>query len=834
MTASPRSRTLHALALALVATTAAACSSSSGGGSGATPAAAPVIASFAATPPSIMAGASSTLGWSVTGATSLSVVPGVGSVSGTGTTVSPLATTTYTLTATGPGGNSTAAVTVTVNAAPVVPVSSVTVALPVDDLQAGRTAQASAVVRDAGGTVLSGRTVTWASTNGAAAAVDGSGLVSALAVGGTTISASCEGVTGTSALTVSDQAQAVLTTAGGTLASGAGLVVDVPQGAIDLSSQVGLASNLAATPSDAVTPLYEFQPAGTIFARPLTVTIPLPPGATTGSVYWSRLDGSGFDVLGGTIADGSITVETPHFSSMYVGPVATSRTLSGVAMTTFISASSRESLPTDLSARVPRALVLSDAGAVTWSASATLGSGKAAGTFSIPDVPVGEYVLQVPMPSGGGFPKGLFVVSQSSSPDLGLLYPGLPASVVPPDLGTVLSLAMRNLAPWQAGDYLEFVSSESNVWEFNLERFAATPPAAGDTATTVDFDLSMASATRALDGSMIRPTLVQGSLGHRAYVAHVGGSTSADGVPYLSIKRAAALPTFDAVQGATLRFDLSLADVAQARSTHMDVPFSQWKAAIVQDGNPSQSLRAGDPTSCRIQPNPNGLAMILAQAGQKKDGMYMSNADLLWVPDVEGADLLTGTMTYPDPEAVGLEGTWAEIANVRWYAWICPTLPSTVGLYNISGFRSGVQWTTSREVLESGPAHLPLSQPRDFAVNGASAFVDGSGVGLNPRISWSAPRIGTPAYYALTIVRIFRANLDGQWWTVTSSVAKIVTPHTSIVVPEGILDANRSYVFQLDAVAGTSNRSMASLLNAPFKDTIDRATATTTSAVFSP
>jgi hypothetical protein len=81
----------------------------------------PVISSFTASPSSITAGGSSTLSWSVTAATSLSV-SGIGTVSGTSVSVSPAQTTTYTLTATNSAGSATAQTIVTVTAAPVISV----------------------------------------------------------------------------------------------------------------------------------------------------------------------------------------------------------------------------------------------------------------------------------------------------------------------------------------------------------------------------------------------------------------------------------------------------------------------------------------------------------------------------------------------------------------------------------------------------------------------------------------------------------------------------------------------------------------------------------------
>lgn len=78
----------------------------------------PVIHSFTAVPAAIQSGATSTLAWQVTGATSLSISPGVGAVSGANVAVSPAATTVYTLAAANAAGTTTAQVTVEVTGPP--------------------------------------------------------------------------------------------------------------------------------------------------------------------------------------------------------------------------------------------------------------------------------------------------------------------------------------------------------------------------------------------------------------------------------------------------------------------------------------------------------------------------------------------------------------------------------------------------------------------------------------------------------------------------------------------------------------------------------------------
>jgi len=76
----------------------------------------PSITSFSASPTSISSGASSTVSWSASGATTIAITPGsfTSSSAGGSTSVSPTSTTTYTLTATNAAGSSTATATVTV------------------------------------------------------------------------------------------------------------------------------------------------------------------------------------------------------------------------------------------------------------------------------------------------------------------------------------------------------------------------------------------------------------------------------------------------------------------------------------------------------------------------------------------------------------------------------------------------------------------------------------------------------------------------------------------------------------------------------------------------
>jgi uncharacterized protein YjdB len=121
----------------------------------------------------------------------------VATVNGSGL-VSAVGVGSATVTATSEGTSSSASITVTN-----VPVASVTVSPTSASITAGATQQLSAATKDAAGNTLTGRVVTWASSNTAVAMVNGAGLVTGVASGSTTITATSEGKSGTSAITVS-------------------------------------------------------------------------------------------------------------------------------------------------------------------------------------------------------------------------------------------------------------------------------------------------------------------------------------------------------------------------------------------------------------------------------------------------------------------------------------------------------------------------------------------------------------------------------------------------------------------------------------------------------
>ena len=159
--------------------------------------------------------------WS-SGSTAVATVSASGVVSG-------VAAGSATITATSEGQSGGATITVST-----VPVASVTVNPATTSVQVGQTVQFAATPKDASGNPLSGRSVSWASSNTAVATVSASGLVTGVTTGAATITATSEGKSGTAAITVSTV-----------------LVASVTVSPASASVQVGQTVQLTATPKDA-------------------------------------------------------------------------------------------------------------------------------------------------------------------------------------------------------------------------------------------------------------------------------------------------------------------------------------------------------------------------------------------------------------------------------------------------------------------------------------------------------------------------------------------------------------------------------------------------------
>src|SRR6478672_983659 len=83
------------------------------------------------------------------------------------------------------------------------PVASVTVTIAASTIPVNGTTQATAVAKDANGTVVSGKTAAWTSLTPAVASVNSTtGVITGVAAGNATIQATIDGVSGTGGISV--------------------------------------------------------------------------------------------------------------------------------------------------------------------------------------------------------------------------------------------------------------------------------------------------------------------------------------------------------------------------------------------------------------------------------------------------------------------------------------------------------------------------------------------------------------------------------------------------------------------------------------------------------
>ncbi|OLD40215.1 MAG: hypothetical protein AUI57_00425, partial [Candidatus Rokubacteria bacterium 13_1_40CM_2_68_8] len=147
--------------------------------------------------------------------------PSVATVSSSGLTRG-IAAGTATISATSEGKSASAAVSVAN-----VPVASVVISPATALVLVGASVQLVASPKDAAGTVLSGRAITWASSAPATATVSSTGLVTGVAAGAVTITATSEGTTGSAAVTVNPVPVASVSVSPATVSAGVGQAVQL-------------------------------------------------------------------------------------------------------------------------------------------------------------------------------------------------------------------------------------------------------------------------------------------------------------------------------------------------------------------------------------------------------------------------------------------------------------------------------------------------------------------------------------------------------------------------------------------------------------------------------
>jgi hypothetical protein len=449
-------------------------------------------------------------------------------------------------------------------------------------------------------------------------------------------------------------------------------------------------------------------------------------------------------------------------------PPPSTRTVSGTEIVHFKSGP----VPVDLSTTTIAALVPNGSGGYTVLA----GAGTSGGTFSIPNVPSGFYLLQI----GPSYVwTSNTVVDADSISDYR-------SDVVPADPNTTsFTFDLTNLHLWQQTDILEMGCTNNNSLEF-------FPGTVGETIFTGTFpyfgNLSVASE------------------GDQYFVSQL--ITQNLGIyPFTGLGRYLAPAKFSQAQGS-------------------DTPIDGRLRTIARNHKFAANIDGADIGAQALAVNPGAVLTSAAIALDVYPGSFAKGQSTA-TPDLViyvGPPFITtnsdlGPVLYGNP----YPSKWPLYTVYAWTAqtnYLAPGATNSAPMFT-QAFGSTLKLPTSTSPIK--PLAGVVSSP---AVDGMNFFVDQSGIGTTPTLRWSPPSEGAANNYGVQIYQL--SNNAGN--TVITLIAGFRTQSRSLIVPSGILTAGQAYFFliQSDYIPGVN------FAKTPFMNGSTSAFAQVTSGVMQP
>ena len=470
--------------------------------------------------------------------------------------------------------------------------------------------------------------------------------------------------------------------------------------------------------------------------------------------------------MGGTGAGGAGMGALPRCNDPGAGDVT------GTWISAWISDAGEQALPADLTGiAIAVQRVEGDA------TCQILGHGDATGHFVVPGVPAGPYKLQI---------GGSYFDASARTLELGSRQVGRQDAVFAAQ-SAVVAFDVENLRPWAEGDYLEVASFGANSFLFAPE--AGAPPAAGATRAQLPVDFSVLGANLIEARDRVWTTQLE----HKADGA----------VSYDRLIRAAPLDPFTARPGTPARTHGTLAEVPLVSSITLDVKGAAYDALA----------SAVHPRASRI----TSYVALTAQLDAASSGAGSPDLVVWTVPDTLRGDFTSGPIAYGNPYAPLAEPT----LDVLYSYGVQIGLPGTSPLATVVSI-----YSEDRLSHVTGPITPTLSPPRDVRIGEAAPGADASGVGLEPTLRWSAPALGTPAIYVVTIYQLVNDRGVTRRRPIFSFHH---TTGTALRIPPMTLTRGFSYYA---LVAATSSPGLSEAR--PYAATYPYANATALSPIFTP
>ncbi len=401
---------------------------------------------------------------------------------------------------------------------------------------------------------------------------------------------------------------------------------------------------------------------------------------------------------------------------------------------------------------VPADLASVSVDALVWSGSSWTkyaGTGTAAGSFTIPGVPSGPFLVDIDDSS--------YLYTSARTLDLGADLGGRSTAAVGTPANTIAG-TITGLQAWNAEDVFYWNSPNGAGAAYG---FAGAEPMPG--ATTL-------STTEI---SSWQGALIDASQGDILYATQLSFETTAS-AQYEVVSGFAAFTGVEQTAGAALDVVGALTTVPATESIFINfqaAEFATAAAAISPDGVP-------------YTPSIN----VITMPGAAAVGFVSYDVNLLDL-NAGTSNVNVGSVSYGNP----FPATWGELAYPNVGATVTYTAKGATTGAPLSGTVFSTEPVSQVGTSAIAPVVTPVAAP---LINGRSLATAQTGVGPTPTVSWSAPSTGTPTAYRVTLYDV--VNASGA--TNVNYVAEIVTTTTSLPLPPGRLTPGHSYALVITAV----------------------------------
>jgi hypothetical protein len=428
------------------------------------------------------------------------------------------------------------------------------------------------------------------------------------------------------------------------------------------------------------------------------------------------------------------------------------------------------------------------------------GTVSADGSYSIPNVPSGTYLLE--LVEGAGVVR--YVETASSTVDLGYDVLGRD-DLAPATLLTEVTLNLSGLEPWGAGHEIQLASAGADLWD--------VPPTSG-----IGLDQVSGTVLEAWNGPAVGTPLNLLVATDLLYVSQHPSYTATDAAlnayAYWRAASAAVASGTAISDGTPATIDAALAPVTRTSTLAVDWRVTQFEALLAGMG----------PSAAPLPANPHELTVeagAYAQLDPAPEGRGGTPETFRMVRGGGTADV---TLTAPVVYGQFLdEALWSEWRSASFTATVSYTAAGATVPYAARASIGRREPMLPAPPAPIVPAVRPVQSP---LVGGSPALGAIAPTGLTPVISWSPPAGSVPTSYRVTIHRL--GNDLGA--TRSTPVASWLVAGTSVQVPSGVLQAGGEYYAEIAAQLRDAERFDV----APERAPRSRSHATTLTSPFSP